>query len=131
MHEQLGEKGYEHSDIQMKVVLMFGVGTVLMTLFAYVFCTFFMKYLLAQPAMTDYKPSPMAGENQDWSSDIRLQADPFIALDEHVDAQEHASTQYSTVSDAPQIYRIPVETAIDIVAEGGLPTFEPLPAKKQ
>ncbi len=115
--------GYELNDIQIKVILWSGVGLVIMTFVAFVISVFFIKYLAAAGPMTDYKPSPLAGANQEWDLDVRLQPNPPAHLRDHIREQRSVTDSYGIVSDEPRIYRIPIETAMDIVAANGLPTF--------
>lgn len=117
------EKGYELSDVQVKVILFSGVGVVLMTFAAFVISVFFIKYLNARGASTDYVESPLAAEAQDWDLDVRLQTDPPAAQRAHKSDQRYRATTYGTVSQEPEIYHIPIETAMDIVVESGLPAF--------
>ena len=124
--------GYELSDIQIKVLLLSGVGLVVLTFAAFIVSVFFIKYLAASGSYSEYKASPLAGENQEWDLDVRLQPDPPADLAEHREGQAYRSTTYGTVSEEPEIYRIPIETAMDIVAENGLPTFTAfLPSETQ
>ena len=124
--------GYELSDIQIKVLLLSGVGLVVLTFAAFVLSVFFIKYLAASGSYSEYKASPLAGENQEWDLDVRLQPDPPADLAEHREGQAYRSTTYGTVSEEPEIYRIPIETAMDIVAKNGLPTFTAfLPSETQ
>ncbi len=124
--------GYELTDIHVKVILWSGVGLVIMTFVAFVVSVFFIKYLAAAGSMSDYEPSPLAGENQEWDLDVRLQPNPPAALAEHRKGQSYASTTYGIVSEEPEIYHIPIETAMDIVAKDGLPTFTAfLPSETQ
>jgi len=124
--------GYELNDIQIKVILWSGVGLVIMTFVAFVISVFFIKYLAAAGSMTDYKPSPLAGANQEWNLDVRLQPNPPAHLRGHMGSQQAVSDTYGIVSEEPKIYRIPIEKAMDIVAENGLPTFTAfLPAEAE
>ena len=115
--------GYELSDVQIRVILWSGVGLVIMTFVAFVISVFFIKYLAASGPMTDYEASPLAGPNQEWDLDVRLQPNPPAKLQEHIGNQRYVTDSYGTVSEEPKIYRIPIETAMDIVAENGLPEF--------
>ncbi len=124
--------GYELSDVQIKIILWSGVGLVIMTFTAFVVSVFFIKYLAASGPMSDYEPSPLAGANQEWDLDVRLQVRPPATLRKFREDQAYTSTSYGTVSEEPEIYRIPIETAMDIVAEHGLPTFTSfLPSEDQ
>ena len=124
--------GYELTDIHIKVILWSGVGVVILTFVTFVVSVFFIKYLAAAGSMSDYVPSPLAGENQEWDLDVRLQPNPPAELVEHREGQRYVSASYGTVSEEPEIYRIPIETAMDIVAKNGLPTFTAfLPSETQ
>ena len=124
--------GYELSDVQIKVILWSGVGVVIMTFVTFVVSVFFIKYLAAAGSISEYEASPLAGENQEWDLDVRLQPDPPAELLEHREGQRYVSASYGTVSEEPEIYRIPIETAMDIVAKNGLPTFTAfLPSETQ
>ena len=117
------EEGYELSDVQIKYILISGVGVVLMTFTAFVVSVFFIKYLDARGATTDFVESPLAADAQEWDIDVRLQADPPAAQRAHESDQRYRATTFGTVSQEPEIYHIPLEIALDIVAENGLPTF--------
>ena len=124
--------GYELSDVQIKVILWSGVGVVIMTFVTFVVSVFFIKYLAAAGSISEYEASPLAGENQEWDLDVRLQPNPPAELVEHREGQRYVSASYGTVSEEPEIYRIPIETAMDIVAKNGLPTFTAfLPSETQ
>ncbi len=130
MHEDTGhhataQKGYEVSDIQVKLVLIAGLALVALTFVGYVIGTVTTKYYRAQPAIGDYKPTPIALEEtgKDWNLPTRLQVDPPRALVEFKVEQSTAEHGFGVVSDQPEIYKIPVETAMKIVAERGLPVF--------
>ncbi len=124
------QKGYEVSDVQVKTLLYAGLGVVIMTAVAYVVGTFTTKYFRAQPAIGDYRATPVALEEQDkpWDLPTRLQVDLPGALVEFRAEQNQAANSFGVVSEQPEIYRIPVETAMKIVAEKGLPKFPKIAA---
>lgn len=119
------QKGYEVSDVHIKAVLIAGLCIVAMTFIAYVVGTFATKYFRAQPPIGSYRPTPVALEEkgQPWNLPVRLQVDPPRALIEFKVEQKAVATSYGVVSEKPEIYRIPVETAMKIVAEKGIPKF--------
>jgi hypothetical protein len=130
MHEDHGHhitehKGYETTDVQVKWILFSGLVVVAITFAGYVIGTIATKYYRAQPAIGDYRATPVALEeqNKDWNLPVRLQVDPPRALDEFEVTQAAATKAFGVVSDEPEIYRIPVATAMKIVAERGLPVF--------
>jgi hypothetical protein len=124
-HHGAEQKNYETTDIQMKWILYFGLMLVVLTFVGYVVGTFATKYFRAQPALGDYRPTPVALEEQheNWNLPVRLQVDPPRALTEFEVEQAAAESSFGVVSAEPEIYRIPVETAMKIVAEKGLPVF--------
>ncbi len=119
------QKGYEVSDVQVKVILIAGLGIVIMTAVSYLVGTFAVKYFRAQPAIGSYAPTPVALEEQGkpWNLPTRLQVDPPRALVEFRAEQTQTANSFGVVSQEPEIYKIPVETAMKIVAEKGLPKF--------
>lgn len=130
MHEDHGhhiteQKGYETSDIQVKWILFSGLVVVAITFAGYVVGTITTRFYRAQPPIGDYRATPVALEEQDkdWTLPVRLQVDPPRALTEFERDQLTATMGFGVVSEEPEIYRIPVETAMKIVAERGLPAF--------
>ena len=123
--------GYEVTDVQVKVILVAGVGIVILTLFGYLMGTFFLKVFRAAPPISgNYTATATAAEEatKPWNLQTRLQVDPPRALVEFNGEQKSVADSYGVVSEKPEIYRIPVETAMKIVAEKGLPKFPKLPA---
>ncbi len=129
-HAPSSNQGYEPSDIQLKIVVWSGVAVVIMTFVAYVVSTFVVHYVNAQPPISDVTPTPMAVEQRSlpFAPGVRLQVSVESALKEVRAAQHEEATTYGVVSAEPEIFRIPVETAMDIVAERGLPAFPVLTA---
>lgn len=117
--------GYEVSDVQIKIILIAGLAVVIMTAVAYVVGTFTTKYFRAQPAIGSYRPTPVVLEEhgQPWNLRTRLQVDPPRAWVEFNSEQKQAADTFGVMSEKPEIYKIPVETAMQIVAEKGLPKF--------
>lgn len=111
---------YEHSDWHLKLVLVTGVGMVIVTLLAFALGYVILKGFDARPAMTDFVPSPMAEEHSEWTEDLRLQEFPWDAYDVLKEKQSHDVDSYGIVSESPEIYQIPIEVAMEIVAEDGL-----------
>ena len=124
------ELGYEVSDVQVKLILVSGLAVVIMTAIAYAAGTFVVKYVRAQEPIGTYRATPVALEEQNkpWDLPTRLQVDPPRALREFKGEQKQTENSYGVVSAEPEIYRIPVEAAMKIVAEKGLPKFPKLSA---
>lgn len=117
--------GYELSDIQIKAIIFSGVAVVILTAGAYFFGIFFAKYFNAREPITTYEQLPVAetAGPEPFPTGTRLQVDSPRALAELKAEQAQVSEEYAVISDTPEIYRIPVDVAVDLVAEQGLPTF--------
>ena len=132
-HGTAEQNGYELSDLQLRITLYAGITLVLLTFIAYVASTFMIRYANAQPPISNFELTPMAVEaqSQPFGDGVRLQVVPRRGLAELRQNQQQRATTYSVVSDEPEIYRIPVETALDIVVERGLPSFPVLTTPEQ
>ncbi len=121
-------KGYEVTDIQIRLILWSGVGVVVMTFVAYVVSTFVVRYSNAQPAISEFDAAPIAvdARNEPFARGVRLQVSAPDGLKAFRAGQDEGASTYGVVSAEPEIYRIPVDTAIDIVAARGLPVFPTL-----
>lgn len=120
------QKGYELSDVQIKVVLWFGVTIVFLTFVGYFVSIFFVKYFQSRPPITEYTATPLAqqGLAEQFPPGVRLQVNPPAALQQRLEEMSYVSDTFGVVSQEPEIYRIPVDTAMDIVVKNGLPTFK-------
>lgn len=132
MHDDATSKKvtYEMTDANAVGIVVSGV-----FLFGFVAVTAFVGYYVLgwstvdRPAMTDYEKSPLAAQHERWTTDARLQSD--LAADLHAFQSSSGSilNEYGTVSESPEVYHIPIETAMEIIVHNGkLPTFKPLEA---
>jgi len=132
-HQSSSDTGYELSDIQVKAIVLSGVAVVILTAGAYLFGIFFAKYFVARDPITRYEQLPVAEESgpMTYPTGPRLQVEPERALTQLEERQRRMAQEYAVLSDSPEIYRIPVEVAIDLVAESGMPAFAPLAETQQ
>ena len=119
---------YEMSDASAKGIVIVGIGLTFLAVLSGISGYFALKYYTeARPAMSDYVKSPLAGEHMDWTGYVRLQPDPAAELKVHMSDETQAMHVYGKTSEDPPIYRIPVETAIDIIVQNEkLPKFTAL-----
>lgn len=123
MHDPSGVSDadkYELTDWPLKPVLITGVILSATTLVAFAIGYVIMQGFGARDAMTDFTVSPMADGDGKWTTQTRLQDAPWDTLDDFREEQTHARSSYGIVSEEPEIYRIPVAVAMEIVAEKGL-----------
>ncbi len=88
----------------------------------------FSKVLKSQSIARDPAPLPVAEANQPRPRPrAALQADPTADMVKFAKEEEAALTSYAWVDRTAGVVQIPVERALEIVAERGLPVPPPLP----
>ncbi len=114
-----GPGGYEKSDINIRKVSVYGAGLLVVICAAGILITIFVfKKLTTQNE--EAPPSPMYQIEQR-PPEPRLQADPQLDLKKLRTIEEEKLNSYGWVDRANGVVRIPVEQAMDRVAEKGLP----------
>lgn len=132
MHDDHGhdhpitDGNFEPSDAHVAPVLAIGIVLVLVTVASFVAGYILLKYSNERSAMTAFEPSPLVSDRQEWESgNVRLQVNLRGDLERHQAATKPGLTTYDVLSESPEIYRFPVELAIEHVADHGLPEFKP------
>jgi hypothetical protein len=88
----------------------------------------FSKVLRSRSIARDPAPLPVAEANQPRPRPrAALQADPTADMQRFAKEEEAAVTSYAWVDRSAGVVQIPVDRAIEIVAERGLPVPPPLP----
>ncbi len=121
--------GHESRDVPIGGVLYFLIALVCIILLTMVFLWWFFGVLSEQISRTDPPPPPLAGERTP-PLGPRLQSSPAEDMHELRAEEAEMLHTYRWISPAEQIVRIPIERAIDLVAEQGLPDW-PAPAGGQ
>jgi ABC-type glycerol-3-phosphate transport system permease component len=127
-----GEDKFEVSDWHLKIILVTGVFMVVVAVVSFAICYMIMNSFQKMDSISDYKPSPLAEEHQEWAASPRIQVQPWDTLDAYTAESAHVSDSYGIVSELENgdtVYRIPIETAMSIVEEHGFPKFQPLTEK--
>ena len=118
-------------DSEIGVRAIFGVLAGLALLVALSFGAMFglSAFLKSRSVARDPGPLPVAEANQPRPRPrAALQADPTADMAKYAKEEESALTSYGWIDRSAGVVRIPVDRAIDIVAERGLPVPPPLPA---
>ncbi len=116
------------SEIHVRGIFAALVGLTLLVAFAFVAMITFSKVLKSHSVARDPAPLPVAEANQPRPRPrAALQADPTADMVKFAKEEEAALTSYAWVDRASGVVQIPVERAIEIVAERGLPAPPPLP----
>ena len=116
------------SEIHVRAVLGALVGLALLVAVSFAAMWTFSKVLKSRSIARDPQPLPVAEANQPRPRPrAALQADPTADMARFAKEEEAALTSYAWVDRARGVAQIPVERALDIVAERGLPIPPPLP----
>ncbi len=117
-------------DSEIHVRAIFGVlaGLVLLVALSFAGMWTFSKVLKARSVARDPEPLPVAEANSPRPRPrAALQADPAADMTKFAREEEAAVSSYAWVDRANGVAQIPVERALEIVAERGLPVPPPLP----
>jgi hypothetical protein len=114
--------GHEERDVSFPPVIMALIGIALLTIVSAVLMLVLFRYLAAQEARVGQPPNPLARSfGRQLPPPPRLQPDP--ASDLHaLRAEEDAVLQsYGWVDRNAGVARMPIERAMDLLVERGLP----------
>lgn len=123
---------YEGFDIRLGPVVIFALVLVLLTLLVLLMMRGLFGYFAAQHAAHDPLPTPLAHTRSQQPPEPRLQVTPAQEILQLRASEEAILQQYGWVNAAEGIVRIPLERALDLLVERGLPTrpsASPAPAQ--
>jgi hypothetical protein len=122
------EPGEFDSEIHIKSIFGVLAGLVLLVALSFAGMWTFSKVLRSRSIARDPSPLPVAEANQPRPRPrAALQADPTADMQRFAKEEEAAVTSYAWVDRSAGVVQIPVDRAIEIVAERGLPVPPPLP----
>lgn len=119
-----GSENYEQSDVRLKIIVICGLVVSGLTFVGFAASYGIVKGLNMREPATEYEAHPLAGEHNEWDTEVRLQPNPEQSLAAHLEEQTREVRSFGTISEEPAIYRIPVEKAMEHVVQHGLPEFE-------
>ena len=131
-------RGYEQRDVSVgffgKVIL----GFTLLTLVGMAVSLCFLNTVDKRHRATDTIPPPLAGTLPKQPPEPRLQVNPGEELQQYKAIEEAPLSRYEWIDTKNGIVRIPIDRAIELLAERGLPVraepgatpAAPVPAKK-
>lgn len=112
--------GYERRDMSLRLVAMFLVGLTLAVALVLLLMWWLFDYLGARAARLDVPPSPLAQTRQIFP-EPRLQVNPRQDLQALRAAEDAALGNYGWVDRTAGVVRIPVDRAMTLLTERGLP----------
>ena len=114
---------YEHSDVHAKPLIITAAALAIMTFVAAAIGYWMLRTVFAPGEDLSHV---RAEERVRWDTPVRIQASPPMDFARYRDQQASITTSYATISTEPEIFSIPVETALEVVAENGFPEFRTL-----
>lgn len=113
-------QGHETTDADVKPILWFLIGLALLILVAMVGMTFLFNALQSHYQRAGVPLNPVLDVNQ-IPPEPRLQPDPAEELAEIRSWEDKTLHSYAWIDEQTGVFRIPIERAIEITAETGLP----------
>ena len=123
------EVRYEQSDVRVGAIVRFAVGLVLVVGVSALVLLGLFSLLARQHRRHDPPPPPLAQEAGRRPPGPLLQASPLQDLEQLRAAEEKELKSYGWVDPKAGIAHIPIDEAIRIVAERGVPKSSPAGAK--
>ena len=118
---KIPDTGYEKRDANFRGILLFGSGLVLVTVAAFIAMWAMFNRFAAREAQRDVPVSPLTNERKP-STAPKLQTDPPKEIAELRALEEKLLNSYEWVNETVGIARIPIDRAMALLAEKGLPT---------
>jgi hypothetical protein len=118
--------GYEKSDLSPKAISIFGVVLSAVVIVAMVVAAWMFGFFASWQAKQDVPPSPLASSGPG-APEPRLQVHAVRDMKALRAAEDEVLTSYGWVSKEAGIARIPIEQAMRLVLERGLPVSKPAP----
>jgi hypothetical protein len=121
VHRSGPGRGHEQSDANIRAIVQMGIGLAVLTIAALLLMWGLFRYFAASEAKSEPPPSPMA-ETRPLPPPPRLQVEPEIDL-EHLRAteDEKLNAPPSWVNRQAGVVRIPIDRAMELIVERGLP----------
>jgi len=118
---------YEFGDVNAVSVTKFGIGMAFLILvFLFVLAGLF-RYLAKQAAEVEPPVPPMGAMVQKLPPEPRLEPHPSLDMKQMRAAEDQILHQYAWIDPDKGIVRIPVDRAMDLILEKGLPAVNPQP----
>ncbi len=117
-------QGHERRDISVRVVAWFAVGLVVSTAIIYV-AVVGLYHLFESYHPSPDAPSRIALHPHMLAPQPQLQVNPALDLQAFQAAEETKLHRYGWIDKSKGIVRIPIERAMDLIVERGLPTRGP------
>jgi hypothetical protein len=130
MHEASSrEPAYEKRDVHVRPLFMFGGGLVLLSVIVLLLMGWMFGYFEVREARVDVPESPLLSQAGEPPPEPRLQVTPYDDLGLIRAEEETSLNSYGWVDRGAGIAKIPIERAMDLLTQKGLPTKGKEPRK--
>jgi len=113
---------HEESDVQVRLILMFGIGLAVITIVVLLVAYWLFDDFAARWAKLQVPPSPLA-ETRQPLPEPRLQVAAAHDLQQMRTAENLVLSSYGWVDEAAGFVRIPIDRALELLLERGLPIW--------
>jgi hypothetical protein len=118
-------RGHESRDLSIRAIAVFFVGLTLLI----VVVAFAMKWtfdaFVARDAAGDPQVSPLAASRPELPPEPRLEVSPRLEIEALRASEDEVLRAYGWINEKAGVARIPIERAMDLIAERGLPVRKP------
>lgn len=121
--------GHERSDAEIRPILIFIVSLGVFIIIAMFMMSWLLNFMETSHQAAQSEISPLADQEQ-IPPEPRLQANPALDLEEMERREEELLNSYQWIDENAGIFRIPIGRAMELIAEGGLPTRASTPAQQ-
>ncbi|MEW5979152.1 MAG: hypothetical protein AB1898_25430 [Acidobacteriota bacterium] len=118
------ERGHELRDVSTRPILWFCVALVFLIVLGFAVSRGVFGLLESQEEKKDVRPAPLAAERPQTPPAPRLEVDPTTIRKDIQARQSAILNSYGWVNEAGGVVRIPIERAMALTAQRGLPVRE-------
>ena len=124
-----GQPGHEETEIPFRPIFGFVIGLIVMGVVVWVVLAGFMRMFVSESKRSQALKPPLFADNRGQFPPPKNQVAPRTELAEHRRREREQLEAYGWVDRKKGIARIPIERALDILAERGLPKVKNIPPK--
>ena len=124
-HDSPSHRGHETSDVNIRKILAVGSGLLLLTFLSMLAMVWVFDYMEQRQAGQD-TPVPDFAVNRPLPPEPRLQVTPSQDLQAIRSAEDAELNSYGWVDKDQGVVRIPIDRAMELLLQHGLPSREPV-----
>jgi hypothetical protein len=121
-HTEPGSVDHETSDVNIRAIFGFAIGLTVTTIVVAFAVWVLFQYFNAREARTVFVEYPLASQESRVPPEPRLQTNPREDLGNLRAREDQALTSYGWVDKNAGVVRIPIDRAMQLIVERGLPT---------